>query len=38
MSVAYSIVTRLHHNLALALSPSYRRTRQRLELIGGPTN
>lgn len=38
MSVAYSIVSRLHHNLRFALSPSYRRVRERLELIGQPTN
>jgi hypothetical protein len=34
MSVAYSIVTRLHHNLLLAMSPSYRKLRERLELFG----
>ncbi len=34
MSLALSMVSRLHHNLLLAFSPSYRRLRQRLGEIG----
>ena len=34
MSVAFSVVARLHHNLLLAFSPSYRQVRKRLEAIG----
>lgn len=33
MSVALSVMARLHHNLMLALSPSYRQVRQRLQSI-----
>ena len=31
MSVAFSLVARLRHRLMFALSPSYRRIRQRLD-------
>ena len=34
MSVAFSIVGRLHHHLRLALSPSYRQLRRRFNEIG----
>lgn len=34
MSVAFSIMARFHHNLLLALSPSYRQVRARLNAIG----
>lgn len=34
MSVAFSMMARLHHNLLLVFSPSYRQLRQRLEAIG----
>lgn len=34
MSVAFSMMSRLHHSLRLALSPSYRRIRERLGEIG----
>ncbi len=34
MSLAFSMVRRLHHGLRLALSPSYRRIRERLVEIG----
>ena len=34
MSLAFSMVERLHHHLRLATSPSYRATRRRLEEIG----
>jgi hypothetical protein len=37
MSVAFSVMARLHHHLLLALSPSYRQLRRRLEAIGRPT-
>lgn len=37
MSVAFSMMARLHHNLLLALSPGYRQLRERLEAIGEPT-
>jgi len=30
-------MTRLHHNLLLVISPSYRQVRRRLEAIGRPT-
>jgi hypothetical protein len=36
MSTALSMMARFHHNLLLALSPSYRQLRQRLEAIGQP--
>ena len=36
MSVAVSMMTRLHHNLLLAFSPNYRQVRARLEAIGAP--
>ena len=38
MSVAFSVMTRLHHNLLLVISPSYRQVRRRLEAIGRPTD
>ena len=34
MTLAFSMVSRLHHNLLLAFSPSYRRLRQRIGEIG----
>ncbi len=34
MSLAFSMVERLHHQLRLAISPSYRGIRKRLEQIG----
>lgn len=34
MSLAFSMVERLHHQLRLAISPSYREIRRRLEEIG----
>ncbi len=34
MSLAFSVVERLHHQLRLAISPSYRGIRKRLEQIG----
>jgi hypothetical protein len=34
MSLAFSVVERLHHQLRLAISPSYREVRRRLEEIG----
>lgn len=34
MSVAYSMIERLHHNLRLTFSPSYRQVRARLETMG----
>jgi hypothetical protein len=34
MSLAFSMVERLHHQLRLAMSPSYRGVRKRLEEIG----
>ena len=34
MSVAFSIMARVHHSVRLALSPSYRQVRNRLEAIG----
>ena len=34
MSVAVSMMARLHHNLLLAFSPSYRQVRARLEALG----
>jgi hypothetical protein len=37
MSAAFSVVARLQHSLLLALSPSYRQVRRRLESIGRPT-
>lgn len=37
MSVAFSVVAKLHHNLLLTFSPSYRQVRRRLEGIGRPT-
>jgi hypothetical protein len=37
MSVAFSVVARLHHSLRLALSPNYRQIRERLEAIGRPS-
>jgi hypothetical protein len=37
MSVAFSMMARLHHKLLLAFSPSYRQVRRRLEAIGRPT-
>jgi hypothetical protein len=37
MSLAFSMVERLHHRLRLALSPSYREIRRRLEEIGATT-
>lgn len=36
MSVALSMVERLHHNLRLTFSPSYRQVRQRIETIAQP--
>ena len=36
MSLALSMMSRLHHNLLLAFSPSYRRIRERLGEIGEP--
>lgn len=33
MSLAFSMVERLHHQLRLAISPSYRGIRRRLEEI-----
>jgi hypothetical protein len=33
MSLAFSMVERLHHQLRLAISPSYRGIRKRLEEI-----
>ena len=33
MSLAFSMVERLHHKLRLAISPSYRGVRKRLEEI-----
>lgn len=34
MSLAFSMMSRLHHSLLLAFSPSYRRIRERLGEIG----
>lgn len=34
MTVAFSMMERLHHNLRLTFSPSYRQVRERLETIG----
>ena len=34
MSLAFSMVERLHHHLRLAISPSYREIRRRIEEIG----
>ena len=34
MSLAFSMIERLHHRLLLATSPSYRGIRRRLEEIG----
>ena len=34
MSFAFSMMARLHHNLRLTLSPSYRRIHERLGEIG----
>jgi len=34
MSVAFSIVARVHHSVRLAFSPSYRQVRERIEAIG----
>ena len=36
MSVAFSVMARLHDRLLFALSPSYRQVRRRLEGIGRP--
>ena len=36
MSVAFSVMSRLHHSLRLAFSPGYRRVRERLIEIGHP--
>lgn len=36
MSVAFSMMARFHHSLLLALSPSYRQLRKRLDAIGPP--
>lgn len=36
MAMALSVVTRLQHGLLLALSPSYRQVRRRLESIAAP--
>jgi hypothetical protein len=36
MSVAFSVMTRVRHNLLLVISPSYRQVRRRLEAIGRP--
>jgi hypothetical protein len=36
MSVAFSVMTRVSHNLLLVISPSYRQVRRRLEAIGRP--
>ena len=33
MSVAFSLMARLRHRLLLSLSPSYRRIRERLDLL-----
>ena len=33
MSVAFSMMSRLHHNLLLAFSPSYRQIRKRIDAI-----
>lgn len=33
MSIAFSMLTRLHHSLLLTFSPSYRRVRERLAEI-----
>lgn len=33
MSVAFSVIARLHHSLLFAFSPSYRQVRQRLNAI-----
>ena len=37
MSVAFSMMARLRHNLLLLLSPSYRHVRSRLDVIGQET-
>jgi hypothetical protein len=37
MSLAFSMVERLHHQLRLVISPSYRGIRRRLEEIGAPS-
>jgi len=36
MSLAFSILGRLHHRVRFALSPSYRQVRRRLDEIGRP--
>lgn len=36
MSVAFSMMVRLHHSLLLAFSPGYRQVRDRLEAIAPP--
>ncbi len=36
MSVAFSMIVRLHHNLRLTFSPSSREVRKRLDAIGTP--
>lgn len=36
MSMALSMMARFHHNLLLALSPSYRQMRARLDAIAPP--
>jgi len=36
MSLALSLVERMQHSLLLALSPSYRRMRRRLDSIAEP--
>lgn len=34
MSVAFSVIVRLQHNLRLTFSPSYRQVRKRLDALG----
>ena len=36
MSVAYSLMNRLHHQLWMICSPSYRQVQERLRGIGQP--
>jgi len=36
MSLAFSLVERLHHGLLFALSPSYRQVRKRLDGLRAP--